>query len=442
MAVTPERRRRILGIALPIIGAMTSQNILNLVDTAMVGALGAAALAGVGMASFLHFMAVGGITGLSSAVQAMAARRQGEGRVDESAVPLNGGLLIALTIGLPLGVLLCMASPAIMSLLVDDPTVVEEGAPYMALRMLAIWAVGMNFSFRGFWNGTDRSRLYLYTLLVMHVANVLLNYVLIFGKLGFPAMGTSGAALGTVIATLLGTTIYFVLAWREARPNGFMARMPGRAQMGSLMKLGIPASIQQFMFAAGFTALFWIIAQVGTAEMAVANVLINITLVAVLPAIGLGLAAATLVGQALGRADPVDAHAWAWDVVKVAALIFIALGLPMLLAPQWVLSAFLHTDELRQLGQLPLQMVGAGIVLDGTGLILMQALLGAGAAGLVMRIGIGMQWLLFLPIAYVLGPVAGFGLLAIWGAFMGYRFLQAALFCWYWERRGWTGIQV
>src|ERR1700757_3334148 len=95
------RTREVWALALPIIGAMSSQNVLNLVDTAMVSHLGPAALAAVGLGSFVNFMAFSAITGLSTAVQAMAARRIGENRDHEAAVPLNGGLLLSLAIGAP-----------------------------------------------------------------------------------------------------------------------------------------------------------------------------------------------------------------------------------------------------------------------------------------------------------------------------------------------------
>ena len=97
--MTPERRRDILQISLPIVAGMTSQNLLNLVDAWMVGALGATALAAVGLASFVNFMAVSFLTGFSPAVQTLAARRVGQGRMSEVAVPLNGGLRLSLWIG-------------------------------------------------------------------------------------------------------------------------------------------------------------------------------------------------------------------------------------------------------------------------------------------------------------------------------------------------------
>lgn len=437
-----QRSREVLVLALPIIAAMVSQNVLNLVDTAMVGHLGPAALAGVGLASFINFMAVAFITGMSSAVQAMAARRVGEGRLDETAVPLNGGLVLSLAMGVPLAAVLIWQAPNLLHALNDDPAVVAAGTTYLQLRLLSIAAIGMNFSFRGYWSAIKLARLYMYTLLWMHSLNIALNYCLIFGKFGFPALGVAGAGLGTTVSIFLGTLTYFALGLRHARPSGFLARRPSREQFGNLLRLGLPSSVQQLLFAAGFTVLFWIVGQVGTAELAVANVLINVSLVAVLPGVGFGLAAATLAGQALGRQDPVDAHRWAWDVFKVASLLFAAIGLPMVLAPRAILGVFLHDPALVELGVLPLRLIGLGILVDGLGLILMHALFGVGAARLVMIVSVGLQWLLFLPLAWLLGPVWGFGLTAIWLALTGYRGLQSLLLATAWQRRNWIHARV
>lgn len=440
--MTADRRRVILALALPTIGGMTSQNILNLVDMAMVGTLGAPALAGVGIGSFLNFMAFAAIAGLASAVQATAARRVGEGRDPESALSLNGGLYLCWLIGLPLTAGLFLFAPEIFRLMNDDPEVLREGVPYFQIRLLGIIAVGMNFSFRGYWTAVKNTRLYFQTLLTMHAVNIFLNYCLIFGKFGLPALGTTGAAIGTAISLWLGSAIYFWHGHRRARPNGFLDHLPDATQLRALLRLGLPSSLQQLFFAAGFTVLFWIVGQVGTREVAVTNVLINITLVAVLPGMGLGLAAATLVGQALGRGAPEDAYRWAWDVCRVGAGIFAALGLAMLLFPQALLGLFLHEPALLALGDLPLRLIGLGVVLDGIGLILMQALLGAGASGAVMRISVGMQWLLFLPGAWLAGPGLGYGLLGIWLVFVAYRAVQTALFIGLWRERAWAKIRV
>jgi MATE family multidrug resistance protein len=436
------RTREILHLSLPIIGGMTSQNILNLVDAWLVAGLGAAALAACGIANFLTFMAVAFITGLSTAVQAMAARRVGEGKVGESAIPLNGGLLLSVVIGVPVSVLLIALTPWFFPLLISDPEVVEAGVPYLQWRLVAVALVGMNFSFRGYWSAVKLTRLYLYTLLWMHLLNIVFSWTLIYGHFGFPALGTMGAGVGTTLAIAAGTATYFWHAGRHARGHGFLHGLPSRAQVRGLLKLALPTCIQQLLFSGGFTLLFWIVAQIGTAELAVVNLLVTITLLGVLPGIGFGLAATTLVSQALGRNDPADAHRWAWDVYKVAAVLFTVLAVPMILLAGPILEFFLRDPALVEIGKVPLQLVGAGILVDGLGLVMMHALLGAGATGLVMRVSIVFQWLLFLPAAYVLGPVLGMGLTAVWIGMTAYRAAQSGVFIVAWERRTWTAIRV
>lgn len=436
------RARVVLALALPIIGGMVSQNVLNLVDTAMVGSLGDAALAAVGMGSFANFMAQAFITGLSSGVQAMSARRKGEERLDVMAVPLNGGLLLAVLLALPLTALLLWQAPALFAALNDDPAVQQHGVPYLQVRLLGMAGIGMNFAFRGYWNGVNRSRLYLNTLLIMHTCNIALNYTLIYGHFGFPALGTTGAAIGTTVSTYVGTLTYFLLGLRHARLAGFLRGLPDQGTIRTMLRLAVPTGIQQFFFAAGYTLLFWIVGQVGTRELAAANVLINVTLVAILPGIALGIAAASLVGQALGRRDPADASRWGWDVVQVAMVGLMLLALPMIVAPDLVLGAFLHDPETLAVGRLPLQLTGAFMFLDAVGLVLLNAMLGAGATRSVLLVSTSLQWLLFLPAAYVIGPVLGLGLVAIWCAQIGQRALQAIIFAWLWRGGSWAKIEV
>ena len=437
-----DRNREVLKLALPIIGGMVSQNLLNLADAWMVGSLGPAALAATGLANFLNFIAVAAITGISPAVQAIAARRAGEGRMGETAVPLNGGLLLSLMIGVPLSAIMIVLAPWIFRTLNHDPAVISQGSDYLQWRLVAVVAVGMNFSFRGYWSAVKMTRLYMITLIDMHVLNVIFSYSLIHGLFGLPALGVKGAGIGTTMAIFVGTGIYFWLARKHAKRHGFLERRPTGEEFRSLLKLGIPSAIQQLLFSGGFTVLFWIIGKVGTAELAVSNVLVTISLTAVLPGIGFGIAAATLCGQALGRGDSADAKRWAWDVYRVGLWLFVPLALVMLLLPSPVLTLFVREQALVDLGRLPLQMVGINILLDALGLIMMQALLGVGASRLVMLVAVGLQWLVFLPAAYLLGPVLAMGLTAIWIAMGAYRLLQTLIFSATWQRGGWVHLKV
>ncbi len=440
--LTADRRKRILALALPIIGGMISQNVLNLVDTLMVGSLGNTALAAVGIASFANFMCTSFITGLGAGVQAMAARRLGEGRHDETAVALNGGLLLAIVLGLPLGIILFAAAPALMPLLVHQRPVVALAVPYLQARLVAMVAIGMNFAFRGYWNGVNRSALYFRTLIVMHVSNIVLNWVFIYGKLGAPALGSTGAGVASAMATWIGTLTYVSLGLRHAREGGFLRGLPDRSSVFTMLRLAVPAGLQQLFFATGMTAFFAIIGRVGTAELAASNVLLNLLLVALLPAMGFGLASASLVGQALGKGDADDARRWAWDVVKLAAVAVALVALPALVLPDLLLSAFLHNAATRVMAHWPLRIIAIGMPVDTVGIILMQSLVGAGDTRSVLLVSVGLQWLLMLPLVLLVGPVLGGGLIGIWLVQLGYRVANAGVFTGLWSLGHWRKIQV
>jgi len=437
-----DRSSQILQIALPIIGGMMSQNILNLVDAAMVGQLGKVELAGVGLASFVNFVAAAVFMGFSSGVQAMVARRIGEGNESIAANPLNGALLLILIAAIPASYILTSFSSDIMGLLNEDANVVLVGSEYLDMRLIGIMAVGMNFSFRGYLSAIKLTKFYFKTIVIMHIVNIFLNYVLIFGNLGFPELGAKGAGLGTTISLFIGMFIYLWLTTKHTKQYGFGLHLPKLETVKQLVKISIPASLQQLFFALGFTFLFWIVGKIGTDELAAAHVLTTLTLVAILPSIGFGMSAGTLVGQALGRKEVDDAYQWAWDTSKIAALFVSLISLPMFFIPELLLGIFLHDENVIEIAKFPLQLVGIAIIIDAYNLVIMSALQGAGATKDVMIVSIVCQWLIFLPIAWFIGPYLGLGLTAIWLAQGVYRLFQVGWFALLWHKKDWAKIKV
>ena len=436
------RRRQLLTLALPIIGGMASQNILNLVDIGMVGRLGTTALAATGLGSFANFLSLAFILGLAAGVQAIVARRVGEGKHGEFAVPLNGGLLLALMLGLPLATILLVLAPGLLALLNPDPQVVAEAGPYLQVRLLALVAVGMNFSFRGYWSAVHRTGLYLTTLLIMHSINIFLNWVLIFGNLGAPRLEVFGAGLATTLSIFIGTCIYFAFGFRHAWSEGFLRRLPSRQMLAAQLRLSLPASFQQLFFAGGMLALITIIGLIGTRELAAANVLLTLGLVIILPAIALGIATATMVGNAMGRGDLEDARRWGWNAAVFAGTLGTAMGLAVIVLGRPILGVFLTDPATLELAWWPLVISGLVIGIDTAGLTLMHALLGAGDTGRVMRISVTAQWCLFLPLAALTGPVLGFGLIGVWLLQAAYRTGQTAWFAIAWRQGHWQQREV
>jgi putative MATE family efflux protein len=436
------RRTKIWGIALPIMGGMMSQNVLNLVDIGMVGRLGDNALAATGIGSFSNYLAISFIIGLSAGVQALAARRLGEGRTSETAIPLNGGLLLALIIGVPLCIVMVLSTPFAFSFLTDDPAVRELGVPYLQVRILSMIAVGMNFSFRGYWSAIHMTGLYLRTLLIMHAINIFLNWVLIFGNLGAPEMGVFGAGLATTISLYIGTGLYFFFAVRHASDKGFLQGVPSRSTLWQQFQLSLPSSLQQLFFSGGLVTLVWIVGQIGTQEVAAINILMTFHITAMLPAFGIALAATTLVGNALGRGDVDDAAAWGWNCAALTFIYGLIMSLFLVPLANPILGVFLTNPETRQLAYLPMVLWALMISFDTAGMVLMNALIGAGDTRRSMWISLIWQWLFFLPLAFVIGPILGFGLLGVWIVNGFYRVGQSINCASQWAGRKWAHIKI
>ena len=276
-------------------------------------------------------------------VQATSARWLGAGRTSEIAVPLNGGLVLVVLLGVPMALSLIFLAPKFFPLLSQDPAVASQGTLYLQARLVGLISMGTNFVFRGYWNAVNLSAIYMRTIIIMNVTNIFLNWVLIFGNLGAPKLGVLGAGIGTTAALSVGSIVYVFTAYRRARGAGFLVRRPDRSVLATLIRLSLPAGVQHVFFAIGMTLFFWILGTIGTAELAAGHVLSNLLLLWMLLTNGFGLAAASLVGQALGAGDARDARAWAWQVVRMALVVVGALALPALFFPDLFCPFFYAT---------------------------------------------------------------------------------------------------
>jgi MATE family multidrug resistance protein len=300
----------------------------------------------------------------------------------------------------------------------------------------------MNFSFRGYWSAIHMTSVYLQTLLIMHAINIFLNWVLIFGNLGAPELGVYGAGLATTLSLYIGTGLYFYFAYRRASDKGFLDRVPSRDTLWRQFKLSLPSSLQQLFFSAGLVTLVWIVGKIGTAEVAAINILMTFHITALLPAFGVALAATTLVGNALGKNDIEDAYTWGWNCASLTFVYGVLLSLLLIPFAEPLLGIFLTNPETRELAHLPMVLWALMISFDTAGMVLMNALIGAGDTRRSMWISLLWQWAFFLPLAYVAGPVLGYGLLAVWIINGFYRVGQAISCGTQWAGRKWAHIEI
>jgi multidrug resistance protein, MATE family len=443
MLLSFDRARHLLKIGLPIMGGMISGALLGLVDTAMVGSLGNASLGAVGLASFASFIFLGLFFGFSIAVQALSSRRTGEGAAQQSARPLHAALVIIGLAAPLLSALLYVAIPYLFPFMNSDPEVVRIGIDYIRWLILQAVFAGFIAACTGFWNGIGESRIYFTSLIAMHVANISFNYVFIFGHFGAPAMGAEGAGFATFLANVLGAVLFAWLGFRYGKPYGFNHFETSIEEIRRVLRLAIPAGLQQVLDVGALTVTYSIVGRVGTAELACYSVLINLINFVGLPAWGLGTAGATLVGQALGRRNVPDARQWARETIKVGVVAMAVIGLPFWIAPELLLSIWIHDPATLEMAIWPTRILGVMIALNGIGYMLAMLLNGAGDVQKVTWINLATQWLILVPGVWLAGPVLGLGLLGMWLVHqLPFRFGHVFIFGWFWKRGGWAKISI
>ena len=464
VGVPMTRVTMVLSNALPVMGGMVSQNVLNLVDAAMIARLGTVAVAAVGLGSTANFQCQALLQGVSSAVQAISARSYGKSTTDvafaekkEIARPLNAAIVIVLFFGFPLA-WWCYHNCAwfVPTYYASrDAAVASATVPYLRARLLAVPAVGINFAFRGFWNAIQQPQVYMNTLVAMHITNIAVSFMLIWGvpALGIPKLGVAGAGLGTAFSVWVGTAMYIYQGFKRARKYGFgfslrrrkggaeldeeFSSFPTKEEITLLIKQALPTGITNVLYASAMVFMYAIVGAINTTSVAAVNVLINLMLVLVLPCMGMGLAAGALSGRALGAGDVEDAKQWPWDVSKITAAGMSIFGLLIALFPQPILSIFLTDPEAIRVATMPLRLTGLTACGDAVSLTMQNALLGVGDVKTVALVSILAQWAVFLPIAWFSVHKLNQGLLCVWAIYVLYRVGVGMVYAWLWKRGKW-----
>lgn len=424
-----------------MIAAALSTNVMTVVDTLMVSQLGNAALGGVGMGGQIFFLFLAVAMGLSAGVQAMVARRVGEGRLKLTGKVLNAGILLAFAAGLPLIALGYWLSPLLLGVINNDPLLIDEALAYLNGRLPSLLLMGLTLTFRSYWVGVSLAKWSMVSILALSLANILFNYMLIFGNYGAPQLGVAGAGLGSTLAVLVGLLVNVGFALRLAVRNGFLRGLPEAGHSRTIVQIAYPETLRQLFFSVGVMLLYVLVGHIGTQELAAFHVVVSVCLIAYMPHMGFGGAATTLVGEALGRRNMADAKLWGWQLSNTGLLVLTALALVVLLFPQSILRLFFVDSGTLTIAIIPLQIAVVAHVLDGYGKIIAAALIGAGATQTAMRLTLLPQYLLLIPILG-LTVFLGYGLSEAMLVFLGSSVISALLFACVWQRANWNAVKI
>lgn len=413
--------RRLWALAWPIIGVNVLQVLALAVDTAMVGRTAApeTALSGMGYASQLVFLLLVAMIGLTVGTVAMIARAHGAGESGRGSHILKQSTQLTIVLALVIAVLGNIVAVPMLELLGADETTVEPALSYFRPLLAGTIFSYLNILFAAALRGVGNTRLAFFVALGLNALNAVLNYGLILGNLGLPALGTLGAALGTVISQAVAALVMAMLLRRRVVPGLTLSFRPepvDKELTVKLVRVGWPAAADMLVLNASLLSIVGLLGRIDQSAVAAHNIGIRVQSIAFVPGIGVSQAVGAMVGQALGAGDVASARRVLRSGVWLSAGIMTTLGLVFIVAADPMVSVFgvdagsaLHTYAISWVKLLGYAMpiVGAFVAISGL-------LAGSGATMVSLRINTVTTFICQIPASYVLGFVLGYGAWGVW----------------------------
>ena len=396
---------------------MLSQTVMWTVDSAMVGRVGKAELAAVGLGGLLVWTLYSFFVGFSYSVNTYVAQSFGARKFDLCGRYLWQGMYLALVAG---AAILCLRhfNPQTVRLLGPEPAVQEPCLAYASIRMLGGPFFILQYTFSNFLRGIGNTRTPMKVMIVANAINLVLDFFLIFGYGPFPAMGVEGAAWATFIAVVASVVIFvfvvFNAGYRE-RYGTYRERRPRRKETADLVRVGTPIAIHYFLDIGTFLVFSGYIARMGTEPLAANHITIQILALSFMPVNGFAIAATTLVGQYLGTGAPPLARRSAYNTLRLGLLYAGFIAVLYLAIPGPLIRIFNSDAMVLYYGKRIILFAALFQIFDTIQMIASGALRGAGDTRTPMLMAVGSGWLIFLPLAYLFGTVAGGGVIGAWG---------------------------
>jgi multidrug resistance protein, MATE family len=404
-----------LRLAVPVVLIQVGVMLMGVVDVIMVGHVSARALAAVALGNLYFFgLAVFGMGTLMVLDPVVA---QAVGARDHPAVArgVQRGVLLAGILSVP-SIALLLASGGFMVLARQPAEVVPDAAAYATWLAPGVFPFFVFLVFRQSLQSMRRTAPIMVAIVVANLANAFLNWVLIFGNLGAPALSVVGSALATTASRWLLAGILLLLSWRQL---GEYLRPVRRevwelAPLGRMLRLGIPIGCQYVLEFGAFATVALMMGWMGTREMAGHQVAINLASLSFMVPLGIADAASVLVGQAVGRRDPVGSRGAARAALLCGASFMSMTGILFLSAPRPLAELYSRELEVVAIAALLIPLAGVFQVFDGLQTVAGGVLRGLGDTRVPMLVNLVGYWTLGLPVSYYLGFAARWGPAGLW----------------------------
>jgi putative MATE family efflux protein len=422
-------QRKVLGLALPIIGENLLQTAVGTVDTLMVARLGKEAVAGVGTSIEVVFFILASLSAVSIGATVLVSQAFGAGDIERANRIARQAIIWGVLLAIPVSIVGFLTAGPVISVFGTEPDVADHAATYLKITAATSAVLLLSFVCGAIFRGVGDSRTPLKAAILANVVNVFVAYTLIFGHLGLPRLGVAGSAWGAASGRAVASLILLLIlvgGRRQVSIRGLTGWLPKPMFARQLFQLGFPAAIEQMLMSAGFMTMMAVVALLGTAALAAQQIGFTALSIAFMPGFGFAMAATALVGQSVGARNLEDARlaariAMNWGVAWMAIG-----GVVYFVFARQVMQAFTDDAEVIEAGVRALRALSVSLPFWAVWSVSGGALRGSGdtrtpmlmsvtsvwlAVGLAyagvrwLDAGLGMVWLTFL----VTSPIGALG---------------------------------
>ncbi len=396
---------RALGLlAIPMMLEMAMESVFAVVDIAFVSRLGTDAVAAVGITEALITVLYGIAIGLGIGLTAMVARRIGEKNAEAAAMVTGQSVWIGAFLSIVIGVIGVAYARDLLEIMGASDGVIEQGYGFTAMLLGGSFSIIYLFLLNAAFRGAGDATVALRSLWIANGINIVLDPCFIFGLGPFPEMGVTGAAVATTIGRSIGVVYQLWYLFGGRGRIAFQLRHLRLVPELTARLIRISAGgIGQFLIAtASWIGVMRIVAIYGSAAIAAYTIALRMMEFTFLPAWGLGNAAATLVGQNLGAKQPDRAEQSAWQAAKHNAIFMAIAGTLLLIFAQGITGLFSDEPDVLRWGTSCLRILGIGFPMYAVGMVMIQAMNGAGDTGTPAILNVICFWLVQIPLAFVL----------------------------------------
>ena len=434
--------KRVLALSYPIAVANFAQIVLAIVDTAMISRVSTQALAAAAVASSVNIAAGMLFGGWATAAQVISARRYGEGRSSAVGQLLDVSLLLGAGAGVVVLLILHVGASPILTVLGLSEAVRAEGVPYLRILALAAPLAAATAMFRAVYAGVGETSVAMRMTVFVNVINIPLNYLLIF----VVGWGLLGAGVGTVIAVAMGCAYMGQFGWRRFRDRYELFRVAhlrqSREVLPRLWAIGWPETAMLFMGYVNNVLVLGIVAVLGTSVIAGMQVATNVQQVLWTMIWALSTGVSILVGQSQGDGDErAIALTQRAGLVLMVALPAIVLA-PVLVAPSAILQLLTPDDGVVAEAASVLPLLALQVPFMASSMVLAAVLRAAGDSKWVFYTSTASSYLVMVPLSWLLGVAAGWGLLGVYVAGIAYFAARTGGAWWRYRQGAWRTANV